>query len=154
MAKIVQKETLRHKETFEYYYSLGDKRSLAQAGQKFGITKQAVEIWSRSFNWQSRVEQRDIENAKKLAEKTDRIIVNTKADYREEIKKALFIVRGAIQTAIRMDAEGKPKLAVGVQEVTDISSLANTYEKLVKLDLILMGEAAEREERIVTFRDV
>jgi len=59
------KETLRHKEAFEYYYNLGEKRGLREVTQNFNITLTAVANWSKAFNWQERVAIRDNEVAQK-----------------------------------------------------------------------------------------
>jgi len=150
MAKLIHKETLRHREAFEYFYSLGDKRSLAQVENKFRISEQTAINWSYSFNWKERVEQRDIENAKKLAQKTDMSIVNTKANYRKEIKDSLRIIRAAIGTAILKLKSGE----LTVYSMADLNQLITAQDKLMKLDLLMMGEATEKEEHKITFEDV
>lgn len=63
------KETLRHKEAFEYYYSLGPTRSIPQVARQYSVSVAAVKKWSRAFNWQERIEQRDIENARRAAKR-------------------------------------------------------------------------------------
>jgi len=50
------KEKLKHKEAFEYYYSLGENRGLRKVAQKFNKTLTAVANWSKAFNWQDRIE--------------------------------------------------------------------------------------------------
>ena len=122
------KETLRHKQAFEYYYSLGENRGLRKVAQKFNVTLTAVANWSRAFNWQERLEQRDIENAKKLEAEVNKAIVSSKADYRALIKKVV--------------KEFEERLKAGkirISKPEDLSIMA-------KLDLLMMGEATEREE--------
>lgn len=116
-------ESLKHKESFEYYYTLGDKRSIPKVAQKYSVSVAAVKKWSRAFNWQERVEQRDIENAKRLEKKTDAVIVNEKAKYRAVIKEAFAKFE-----------ENLKKGKVAVETVQDA-------ERLVKLDLLIMGES-------------
>ena len=83
------KETLRHKEAFEYYYSLGHDRSLISVALQCGVSERSVAAWSKAFDWQARVEQRDLENAKRLQQKTDETVVAVKARYRKVIGAAI-----------------------------------------------------------------
>jgi len=137
------KETLKHKEAFEYYYSLGDKRNLPSVAIQCKCSDRAVANWSKAFNWQERVEQRDIENARRLEEKTDAAVVATKANYRKEIKSSLGVIKAAIGTAIE---NKKLRSDLSVEDVADLNRLTQAYERLVKLDLLLMGEATARED--------
>ena len=45
--KIIQEETLQHKEAFEFYYSLGIDRSITRVAQKFNVTRSAIAKWSQ-----------------------------------------------------------------------------------------------------------
>lgn len=126
------KETLRHREVFEYYYSLGEKRGLRKVGQKCDVSRSAVGKWSKAFNWQERVEQRDIENAKKLEAEVNKAVVSSKADYRALIKKVVK------EFEDRLEA-GKIRIA----KPEDLSIMA-------KLDLLMMGEATEKEKQEIT----
>ena len=78
-------ETLLHQEAFEFYYTTGAARNLKQVGQKFGVSSTTAGLWSTSFNWQERIKLRDIENARKLQQKSDNTIISTKANYRKII---------------------------------------------------------------------
>ena len=126
------KETLRHKEAFEYYYVLEEKRNLIKVAQKYSVSSAAVNKWSKAFNWQARIEKRDIGNAKKLEAKVDKAIVNSKADYRTLINKVVKKFEEKLKAGkIRID---KPE---------DLSIMA-------KLDLLMMGEATDRKD--VTYK--
>ena len=66
-------ETLRNKEIFELYYSIGSKRSLEKLRDKLhqnstetAPSLRTLKSWSKAFNWQKRIEQRDIEIENKL----------------------------------------------------------------------------------------
>jgi len=55
------KETLRHKEAFEYYYSLGGTatdKNCGKVGAKIGVSCNTIWNWYKAFNWKERVEQR------------------------------------------------------------------------------------------------
>jgi transposase-like protein len=128
------KETLRHIKAFDYYYSLGEEKSLTSVARKFNVSKQTVTKWNKSFNWQHRVEQRDIENGKELEKKTNNAIVNSKADYRALIKKTVD--------------EYKERLRLGRIKISRPQDL----ESLAKLDLLMMGEATDIN-KVNTFSD-
>jgi len=127
------KETLRHREAFEYYYSLGEKRSYPKVASKFTVSRTSIKKWAKAFNWQTRIEQRDIENSKTLAKKTNKAVVNSKADYRALIKETVDIYKQKLK-------DGKIK----VNKPQDLDTLA-------KLDLVLMGEANENEQHKLIF---
>lgn len=115
-------ETLQHKEAFEYYYSLGEVRKLTAVSLRFNCGKRTIEGWSKNFNWQERITQRDIEISKGLEKKTNTTILNEKANYRRIIKEAI-----------------KGMGDIKVLNPKDLGTL-------VKLDLLLMGEATEKTE--------
>mgnify|MGYP000805203966 FL=1 len=130
MPNTLSKENELQRKAFELYYGLGDKRSLRAVAETIGRTERTVAGWSMAFNWVARVTQRNIENAqnsneaKIIAELTDvrtkyRILINNlMADFSKDI------------------VQGKVK----VKNIND-------FERLVKLDMLLMGEATERVER-------
>ena len=72
-------ETLRHRGAFDFYYLLGENRSLQAVASKFRTSKQTVGNWSASFNWRKRVLQRDRSNAQALEARSDINIQESKA---------------------------------------------------------------------------
>lgn len=132
--KVIKKETLKMAQAFEYYYTLGDDRSLGKVAEHFGVTQTTIENWSTSFNWQERVYQRDMSVAQRMQEKTVKEIANTKANYRKIISVA---VKEFVKKLTRSDEEGG--CAVDLTKIQDL-------ERLVKLDLLLMGEITERKD--------
>jgi len=137
------KETPEHIKIFELYYSMDNDRSLSKLREKLMSPEcpqnvpslKTLKRWSVAFNWQERIEQRDIENSKtlknKLSKKVDRIKVNSKADYRALVKKVV------IEFEKRLKA-GK----IIISKPQDLNIMA-------QLDLLLMGEATERDEIII-----
>lgn len=119
------KEKLKHIEAFDYYYVLGDKRTLQSVAAKFTVSRQSISKWKKEFNWQKRIESRDINNGKKLEAKTDKAIVNSKADYRALIKKVVKKFEEKLK-------DGK----IRIERPEDLNIMA-------KLDLLLMGEVTE-----------
>lgn len=123
------KESLRHREAFEFYYSLGEARSMQKVADHFNLAKSTVHTWSKKFNWTERIEQRDFEIGRKLEEKTNDTILDEKA-------KLL-----AITKKLRTDfAKRVQKEEVQVESVQD-------FERIVKIMLLLMGEATEKTEQ-------
>lgn len=121
-------ETLRHKDAFEYYYTLGSKRSFRLVQSEYKVSGKTIASWSKAFNWQERIQQRDIEVSKGLEKKTNKEIINDKANYVRIIKEAM-----------RQFEENLNKKKVPLESTQDM-------ERLTKLHLLLTGEATEREE--------
>lgn len=129
MADKLTNENELQKRAFEMYYGLGDKRSLKAVAETIGRTERTVAGWSRSFNWVARATQRNIENAKNKQE--------------EAINTQLTDVRTRYRVVINnLMAELSQRVVKGEFKVKNITD----FEKLVKLDLLLMGEATERTE--------
>ena len=147
------KENPNHIKVFELYYTMGSDRSLIKLHQKYpDITPKidTLKNWSKAFNWQQRVEQRDIENNKALEDKlkpeTSKVIVNSKADYRAEIKTQLGILKTILNKVIQ---DFKKNEILDVENVKDLEKVINSYEKLCKLDLSIMGENLDKQEVII-----
>jgi len=119
-------ETLQHKEAFEYYYSLGDKRNLASVAIQFKFSERSLFKWSKEFDWQERIIQRDINIGKSLEKKTNITVLNEKAKHLKIISEAIIRMR-----------------PVNIETVKD-------YETIVKLELLLLGEATEKADNEIT----
>lgn len=129
MADKLSKENELQKKAFEIYYMLGEKRSLRAVAEEIGRTERTVAGWSRSFNWVSRVTQRNIEDAKNRREEQ----INTQLT---DVRTKYRIIINNFMAQLSKDVlDGKIK----IRNVQD-------FERLVKLDLLLMGEAVERTE--------
>lgn len=129
MTEKLTKENDLQSRAFEMYYGLGEKRSLKAVAETIGRTERTVAGWSRSFNWVARVTQRNIENAQNKRE--------------EAINTQLTDVRTKYRVIINnfMDELSK-RVIKGELKVRTIQD----FERLVKLDLLLMGEATDRTE--------
>lgn len=133
------REELHHQKIFDIYFAMGENRSLAklhdalcnglhQTDTKLTPGYDTLKGWSRKFNWQDRITQRNIELSKRMEQKTNTTVLNQKADYRKIIKEA-------IDDWYKKFSDGK----AGPENVSDL-------ERLMKLDLLLMGEATEKNE--------
>ncbi len=127
----LSKENKLQREAFEIYYQLGDKRSLKAVAEKVGRTERTVAGWSRAFSWVDRVKQREIEDAKNNALSNNALNSQTtdvKTRYRIMINNLM--------------AQASKKIATGELKIRNVQDL----ERAVKLDLLLMGEATDRQD--------
>lgn len=127
----LSKENKLQREAFEIYYNLGDKRSLKAVAEKVGRTERTVAGWSRAFSWVDRVKQREIEDAKNNALSNNALNSQTtdvKTRYRIMINNLM--------------AQASKKIATGELKIRNVQDL----ERAVKLDLLLMGEATDRQD--------
>jgi hypothetical protein len=126
----LSKENPLQREAFEIYYQMGDKRSLKAVAEKVDRTERSVAGWSRTFNWVDRVSQREIEEAK-YSDNMDEILAQTvasKTSYR-------IMISNLMKQVSRKIARGE----LAVRNIQD-------FERMVKLDLLLMGENTEKIE--------
>lgn len=129
----LSKENGLQREAFEIYYQLGDKRSLRAVAEQVGRTERTVAGWSRAFSWVDRVSQREIEDAKNNA--TDKATLDSKTT---DIKtRYRIMINNLMAMASRKIASGELK----IRNVQD-------FERVVKLDMLLMGEVTDRAEQV------
>jgi len=147
------KETLRHKEAFEYYYSLGDKRNSSSVAVQYKVSERSIFKWSKNFNWQERIEQRDIEISKGLEIKTNETIISIKAGFKAEIKVQLNIFKTMLNKLIKKFKESEENEIIEIKKIDDLKIVTDCYEKLVRLYLNLIGEGAEKEEDALRYAD-
>lgn len=121
------KETLRHKEAFEYYYTLGRERSLVKVAQEFSITKEAAAGWSSAFKWQERVAERDARIAKKLSENSEDNELEMRTRQLKLIRATHSVYAGALQSR-------------------DTVPTASDFVKTAQLELLLRGHATNKIE--------
>src|SRR5450756_686431 len=121
-------ENLEQKEAFERYYAMGEKRDVREVAPFTSKSARTVYEWSRQFNWAERIQQRDIEIGKAMEKKTNSTVIDEKANYRKIIKASLMDFTMALR-------DGNVK----IRTIAD-------FERLVKLDLLLMGEPTSVED--------
>ena len=148
-------ETQRHIEAFDRYFAMGKKRSLRSAAGQQGVSEKTIFQWSKDFNWQGRIAQRDLENGKKTMAKTDKTVVNTKADYRRDIRLAFQPVKAAINKVIVKNEEtGELEVKLNMDDGRQLAAVVAAFATLAKLDLLLMGEADSRTDNTFKLYDV
>jgi len=115
------KENARNREALEYYYGSGFNRSYQSVASRFEVTERTVARWGIAFDWQQRVIDRDNKIADKVENKIDNKIATFKAKQLKIIDKLI----------VKFGEDG-----ISAADVPD-------YEKLVKLSLLLRGEATD-----------
>lgn len=128
---MIRTETPKQKEAFEYYVSLDKKRSCSKVAEEFQVSQRTIFNWSKWFNWQERIKLRDIQNGKKLEEKTDETLVEAKTKY-------LNIIQDTLQ-------EYKQALKSGDIKINSVQDL----ERLVRLEMSLRHEEATDEDKVI-----
>lgn len=128
MAELTKENQLQ-KEAFEIYYYLGDKRTLKAVAEKVNRTERCVAGWSRSHNWVDRVKQREIEDAKNEG------IASLNAHTTDVKTRYRILITKLITQANELIAKGDLK----IKNIPDL-------ERVIKLDLLLMGEATDRSD--------
>lgn len=129
----LSKENSLQKEAFEIYYHMGDKRSLRAVADKVERTERTIAGWSRAFSWVDRVKQREIEDARNMGgEALNSQTTDVKTRYR-------ILMNNLMAKASVKIADG----SLGIRNIQDL-------EKVVKLDLLLMGESTDRQDSTAT----
>ena len=131
----LSKENSLQREAFEIYYQLGDQRSLRLVAEKVGRTERTIAGWSRSYSWVDRVSQREIEDAKNGA--NNKAILSSQTT---DVKTRYRIMMNNLM------ANASKRIATGELKIRNVQDL----ERVVKLDLLLMGEATDRQDSTTT----
>lgn len=96
----------RHKRAFETYYAQGGSRSHDRVAKELSVSLATVKAWSRSFGWQRRVDERDAQVAREVADRSLQSGV-------DETERNLKIVRVALMKLAKGIADGKVKMQLG-----------------------------------------
>lgn len=143
-------ETKRHGDAFDAYYAMGASRSLVALAGDQKVSVKTAKKWSTEFNWQLRLTQRDLDINKRVEQKTNTQIVNTKADYRATIKadlETLSVFRQRFEALIADVADAIEKKEIKIDSIEGLDRTASGLKKLhdlqkdyINLDLKLIGE--------------
>lgn len=124
------RETLRHKEAFEYYLYLGAERNLQKVSEKYKVSLPTVKKWSHNFGWKNRIVEREQELAERFKKENEDEITQIK-------RQNLTIIRGFKSKLVNALNRGKVK-----------PKTTKDLERIVKLEALVMGEPTERPEII------
>jgi ABC-type amino acid transport substrate-binding protein len=121
----------RHRAAFEQYLAMGETRSLSKLANRLGFSLNAIKNWSARFHWQERIEERQREVSRVLANKTLRAEVDGRLRSQQLVQVAL------IQIAKQL-AEGR------------IKATFSDLDKLLRLERFLEGLPESRQEVVAT----
>lgn len=110
------KESLEQIRAFDYYFALGESRSLPQVAAHMGRSRVTIKKWSSKFNWADRVRDRDREVGQELIERTNERILDLEELNRQTIgqlteKFAEDVRSGKIRASSIQDYERIFKMA-------------------------------------------
>lgn len=147
--KLMQKiSEIDRNKAFEKYYELGDNRTITDVSKITGYEYIRLCRWRRQYNWEKKIAERDKLVYDVLKAKAVTSVVKLKLGYSN-------LIGEMIQTMINNINEYNRKVelvnhsAKTPKDMLPYKSLiydASDFEKLVKLDLLLRGEATERKE--------
>jgi len=129
-------ENDRHREAYEYYYNLGDKRTLQEVAEKFTVSRQSVSEWKKSFDWDSRIAKRDLKILQDVEKRISKAIVQEKYEYHQQISTNIKLIRAIIATAYNKIKDKEIK----IDNLFDLNAAMWAFERLIRLDLYLLGE--------------
>jgi len=130
-ARLLAKEQPHHLRAFEHYYGMGEQRSYERVATEFSVASSTVKLWARSFGWQNRIRERDLEIARDVAGRT----MSCEVARRE---RSLQIVHMAMVQLAKAIAEG------------DMRMTLSDLDKLIRLEAFLSDEPESRHELILS----
>lgn len=139
MPKKKSTEKEKHLDAFEHYFQQGEDRTAEAVAKYAKVNIQTVYAWRNKFDWDKRVEKRNIGIAKRVAKSADDEIVDTKLAYRKEISSQLDLVTSIINM-IKDPLTGK--VLPMIDNALDLTRVMAAWEKLVRLDLDMLGETS------------
>jgi len=113
---------------FQIWYALGEQRKYSTVAKMMGLEKSIITAWSSRYNWKRRLAAMD--------SKVTALIDDKFADLYSEVKS---ICQQGLFTLMNTALED---IASGDLRIKDIKDL----ETVMKLDLLIKGEATERTE--------
>lgn len=142
-------------DAFEYYFALDTERTYSKVAKQFGTSVTTISYWSTKFKWKERINKRNGKVEEQLEEIAVEAIVKSKVKYRQAIATQVKEFNKYVEDMKKWHADrikewedipaknrkgNPPKPWALIQDVSDL-------EKIVKLDLLLGGEATSIGEQ-------
>lgn len=127
--RLLAKEQAHHIRAFEHYYGLGEQRSYERVAAEFSVASSTVKLWARSFDWQVRIRERDLDIARDVAGRT----LSDQVTRRE---RSVQIVHLALVQLAKAIAEGEVRMTL------------SDLDKLIRLESFLSDEPESRHELV------
>ncbi len=132
-SRTLVREQPHHERAFEFYHSLGEKRSYEKVAAEFNVSPSTVKLWGKSLRWKQRLRERDVQVAREVAGRRLAGEVNHRA-------RNLQIVHMALVQLAKAVADGQVKMNLG------------DLDKLIRLESFLRDEPDSRQE--IVFPDL
>lgn len=128
--KIKQENSLQ-REAFEFYYTLGEQRSLKAVATHFKRTERTVAGWSSAFHWADRCTQKALEE--KNSKEKETAVLDVKTRYR-------VLFNNLIAVAMKDFKAGKLK----IKNINDLEKVAKLELALIDnpIDGVISGEVS------------
>jgi len=131
----LENETDRQHEAYELYFSLGDslpvRQRVIKIEKELDIAYATIFNWRKVLKWDERCAERKKKVRRRVELRTERDMVETRARY-------LDIIDGIINQYLDR-TELNPEDIIQINNTVDI-------DRILKLGLLLMGEATSRSE--------
>lgn len=115
---------------------LGDERTLAAVAKKFNRVGSTINNWSSIYQWQSKIIRRQETMLQEFENKHTNALLQLRKD--------------SLEIVTKLKTKFKEAVEQNQIETNSISDL----EKLLKLELLLFGEATERTDNNITIVSV
>jgi len=142
-----KKEAQKQIDAFDYYYRLGDTRTLQKVaddwifeGRSYGYS--TIRLWAKDLSWDQKIAELDKSQEKRIAKETVKEIADVKLDTLRDVEKLIAVVKEAIETAVDELKSGTLK----IKSAQDLDYATKAYERLVRLALLLRGEDIEKQD--------
>jgi hypothetical protein len=96
-------EQEHHRKAFELYTSQGHGRSYERVAEALSVSVASIKQWGRTFDWRRRLQERELETARQIADRTLQATITDQERYHK-------IVRMAVTTLAKAIAEDRVKL--------------------------------------------
>jgi hypothetical protein len=121
MPRPLKTEQEHHRQGFERYYALGESRSYERVAAEMSVSPAAVKLWGRSFQWRSRVRSRDLEVARRLADRASTTVSDTRSKRRKILDLAIMkLAKAVAEDQVRYTAGDLEKLLRLEQQLADL----------------------------------
>ena len=129
-------EAPAHRQAFEEYFWMRP-RSIRTLAKKLGKTRRSVEVWSETFEWARRIEDRVNELHQRIRETNDQEYIDART---RQLKIAQAV---QVRFAVRLD--GKKK-TLKDNNATLYEPTASDAVKWASQEMLLLGAATSRTE--------
>lgn len=131
MPKRIEKENDRHREAYRCYLELGPDRTLSEVARRLEVTETSVQRWARSFRWDKRVAEHDVQVARRtldLAEEQGvEVDAQAKARNLKLVQMAMLQLAKALAGGnVRMQLSDLDRLVKLEQLLTDVGDGGGT----------------------------